>query len=70
MGHLVMLGLIIVDPLDALGRETVNGRIWVGHQDWRMRRDDELGIVLNQVVNACQDGELALRRERGFGFIE
>ena len=44
MGYLVMLGLIIVDLLDALGREIINCRVWVGHQDWRMRSDDELGI--------------------------
>jgi hypothetical protein len=35
-----------------------------------MGRDDQLGALTHELVDARQEGELALGREGGLGFVE
>ena len=44
--------------------------IGVRHDDGRMGGNDELGPLLDQVVDAGDDGELAAWGECSFGFVE
>jgi hypothetical protein len=43
---------------------------WIGHQDGRMRGDDKLAALANELVDADERGHLTRRRQRGFGFVE
>src|SRR6266511_4451848 len=50
--------------------EAQDPRAGKGHQDRRMRGDDELGLLIDHLLQHRHQGQLSLRRERGFGFIE
>lgn len=44
--------------------------VGIGHDDGGMGGDDELGLLLDEVVNSSDDGELAAWRESCFRFVE
>ena len=51
---LVVLGFGVFDlRYDAFG-EQINSRVWVGQEDGRVGRDNQLGVVIQQTV---QKGE-------------
>jgi hypothetical protein len=69
--RLVVLRIAIGNLLDGVTIETEQHRARIGQDDWRMRGDQELRTCgPSQVVNDLQERELALRRERRFGFVE
>ena len=60
-GDAEVFGIFVGDAFDAAGGKGVNVGIGVGHDDGGMGGDDELGPLLDEVVNAGNDGELAAR---------
>ena len=69
-GDAVVFGIVIVDAFDSAGRKGVNEGVWIGHKDGGVSGDDELGALLDEIVEAGEDGELATGGERGFGFVK
>src|SRR4051812_37522887 len=67
---LVMFGFGIFDFRNSVGRKQVNSRIRIGEQDWRMSRDNQLGLMINQPMHQRQHAELPLRREGGLWFVQ
>src|ERR1700687_130415 len=69
--NLVMLGLLIGNLRDPLGRQEINRRARVGHQDRRVSGDDDLGTLsLDQLIDDAEESQLAVRRQRRFGLVE
>ena len=50
--------------------ELVDRRVGVGHQQRGVRGHDELAALIDQVMDANQQLQLAMDRERRFGFVE
>ena len=57
-----VLGVLVGNSFDPTGRKGVNMGIGIGHDDGGVRGNDELGSLLDEIVNAGDDGELAAWR--------
>ena len=69
-GHAVMFRIFVFYLLQTALREFVDGGVRVGHDDRRVGGDDELRLPLDQLVHRRQEGELSLRGESRFRFVE
>jgi len=65
-------GVFVGDGVEAAVVEGEDLCARVAEQDWGVGGDDELRVFIaaERVVNEDEEGELALRREGGFGFVE
>ena len=48
----------------------VNPGVRIGHDDRRMRRDDDCARAFAEAVQQCQETHLPRRRQRGFRLVE
>jgi len=69
-GDFVVVGIGVGDWAGGAVAQLIDAGVGVGHDDGRMGGDQELRAGGGQIVQAREKGELALRRERGFGLIE
>ena len=65
-----VLGVFVSHFANAITSEFVDARFGIGHQDGRMRGDNELRAATDELINEGQRAELALWRECGFWLVE
>lgn len=65
-----MLGVFISDGSDSFGREVIDDGMGIRHDDGGMRGDDELRASLDQLVQADEERQLALRRKSRLRLVE
>ncbi len=68
--HLEMLGVLEGHFAHARAVEQDDLRVRVRQQDRRVRGDDQLRMVLDQLVDGAQRRQLAIGRQGGLGFVE
>ena len=68
--HLVLFGLFEFDFRNARFVEPEDFGIGIRQQDRRMRRDDELRLIRNQLADRHERGQLARWGQGGFRFIK
>src|SRR6266542_1011432 len=70
LGDLVVFRVSVLDLRNAAFGEQINPRVGISQQDGRMRRDDQLRLVIDQAVQQRQHAQLPLRRQGGLRLVK
>ena len=65
-----MLRIAVIHAADPVVVKQLDLRAGKGHHDGRMRRDDELGILPDQIVHGHQQRQQPLRRQRRLRLVQ
>src|SRR3954464_15050282 len=65
-----VLQLLVLHTFRRLIVERIDRRVREREQDWRVRRDDELRLLRQHLLEHRDQPELTLWRERRFGFVK